>query len=96
MLKGAVDWVSLLMASVFIVVTGIVLVMGAYITKTFQTSLNSTDAIITKIFSSVLAVYDLFSGFLTPIGLVVLFTIIITAIIFAVAYIRGAVSSAGG
>ncbi|MEM4460644.1 MAG: hypothetical protein QXY70_00725 [Nanopusillaceae archaeon] len=95
-LKGAVDWTTLLTAAVFIVVVGIVLVMGAYITKTFQTSLNTTDSLITNIFNAVLGVYNIFSSFLTPIGLVVVFVIIVTAIIFAVAYIRGAISTSGG
>lgn len=95
-LKGAVDWTTLLTAAVFIVVVGIVLVMGAYITKTFQTSLNTTDSLITNIFNAVLGVYNIFSSFLTPIGLVVVFVIIVTAIIFAVAYIKGAIATSGG
>ncbi|MEM5821046.1 MAG: hypothetical protein QXP34_01855 [Candidatus Aenigmatarchaeota archaeon] len=95
-LKGAVDWTSLLTAAVFMVVVGVVLVMGAYITKTFQTGLNTTDPLITSIFDSVLGVYNLFSAFLGPIGVVVIFVIIIVAVIFAVAYIRGAISTSGG
>jgi NADH:ubiquinone oxidoreductase subunit 6 (subunit J) len=80
---------QILPAVITLAVVGISLVMLTYMTKTFQTSLNSSDSTITNIFNTLFSFYGLVASFLSPIGTVILMTVILALIIGLLYYFRG-------
>ena len=84
---------QILPAVITLSVVGISLVMLTYMTKTFQTSLNSSDTTIANIFSTLFSFFNLVASFLSPIGTVILMTVILALIIGLLYYFRG---NAGG
>jgi len=80
---------QILPAVITLAVVGISLVMLTYMTKTFETSLNSSDATITNIFNTLFSFYGLVASFLSPIGTVILMTVILALIIGLLYYFRG-------
>jgi NADH:ubiquinone oxidoreductase subunit 6 (subunit J) len=80
---------QILPAVITLSVVGIALVMLTYMTKTFQTSLNTTDSTITNIFNTLFSFYGLVASFLSPIGVVILMTVILALVIGLLYYFRG-------
>jgi NADH:ubiquinone oxidoreductase subunit 6 (subunit J) len=80
---------QILPAVITLSVVGIALVMLTYMTKTFQTSLNTTDSTIANIFSTLFSFYGLVASFLSPIGVVILMTVILALVIGLLYYFRG-------
>jgi len=80
---------QILPAVITLSVVGISLVMLTYMTKTFQTSLNSSDSTIANIFNTLFSFYGLVASFLSPIGTVILMTVILALIIGLLYYFRG-------
>jgi NADH:ubiquinone oxidoreductase subunit 6 (subunit J) len=80
---------QILPAVITLSVVGIALVMLTYMTKTFQTSLNASDTTITNIFNTLFSFYGLIASFLSPIGVIILMTVILALIIGLLYYFRG-------
>jgi len=80
---------QILPAVITLAVVGISLVMLTYMTKTFQTSLNTSDSTITNIFNTLYGFYGLVASFLSPIGTVILMTVILALVIGLLYYFRG-------
>jgi uncharacterized membrane protein (UPF0182 family) len=80
---------QILPAVITLSVVGITLVMLTYMTKTFQTSLGTSDSTIDNIFNTLFGFYGLVASFLSPIGVVILMTVILALVIGLVYYFRG-------
>ena len=80
---------QILPAVITLAVVGISLVMLTFMTKSFQTSLDTTDSTITNIFNTLFSFYGLVASFLSPIGVVILMTVILALIIGLLYYFRG-------
>jgi hypothetical protein len=80
---------QILPAVITLSVVGIALVMLTYMTKTFETSLNTSDSTVTNIFNTLFGFYGLVASFLSPIGVVILMTVILALVIGLLYYFRG-------
>jgi len=85
-LKG----INQIMPSVItLAVLGISLIMLVYMTDTFKTALNSTNSLVVAVFDKLFGFYDLVASFLSPIGVIIILTVILGLVIGLLAYFRG-------
>ncbi len=79
---------QILPAVITLSVVGISLVMLTFMTKSFEQSLNTSDSTVTNIFNTLYGFYGLVASFLSPIGVVILMTVILALVIGLLYYFR--------
>jgi small-conductance mechanosensitive channel len=73
-------------AVVSLTVLGLIIVVMAYMTGSFKTALNSNDTTITNVFDKITGFYSTVANFLSPLGTIIIFSVILAIIIGVMAY----------